>query len=532
MKRKPWKSVYRNALQLVLVGAVTGVVVGLVVTIYNLLFTYSEDFARGSYAAVRSNPLWIPVWVLALALGAFLVCSAIQASKIIKGCGIPETEGATRGILRLHWWRDATLMFAVTLLEVFMGLSIGAEGSSVLIGGAIGDGVSSGLKRNFMVRRYQVTGGACAGLAVASNAPLTGMAFAFEEAHKRFTPEVFICAFSSVIFAMLTRTLLYAAFQMPVVNAFDTFSFKEVVLPLKDYPFVLLAGIVCGVLGVLFYKGVFAVRKLFRKISVKNSFWRDFIKVSIAILLGGCIALIAVDALGGGHHLIQSLGSGADHGVTSLFGMPLVWTLIVVALLKGIATCLNVGAGVPCGIFIPIIAIGACIGGVLNQAWLAMGMDKAFCDLMIMICMATFFATIVKAPLTSIIMICEFTWSFSPLLPVIIGVSIGYIIGDISRTDGIYDELLEVYEKEEKLHTEYKEERFEVCVAEGSLAEKREIAAVLWPANARIVAITRDGKFVVPEGKTVLCAGDLLTIVCKTEDREVSGDDLNHIVGA
>ena len=198
MERKRWDSVYRNALQLLTVGSVTGISVGVVVTIYNLLFNYGENFAHHAYETIRHNPWWIPVWLIALTISIFLITSAVQASKIIKGCGVPETEGATKGILRLRWWRDATLMFAVTLLEVFMGLSIGSEGSSILIGAAVGDGVSSGLKRNFMVRRYQVTGGACAGLAVASNAPLTGMAFAFEEAHKRFTPEVFICAFSSV----------------------------------------------------------------------------------------------------------------------------------------------------------------------------------------------------------------------------------------------------------------------------------------------------------------------------------------------
>ncbi len=531
MKRKALKSVYRNALQLVTVGSVTGVVVGLVVTVYNLLFTKSEDFARTAYAAIRQNPAWIPLWLLALGLAAFLVSAAFKASKIIKGCGVPEAEGAIHGVIRLHWWRDATLMFAVTLLEVFMGLSIGSEGSSMLIGSAVGDGVSSGLKRNFMVRRYQVTGGACAGLAVASNAPLTGMTFAFEEAHKRFTPEVFICAFSSVIFAMLTRTLLYEAFQMPQSNAFSTFSFAGVVLPLKNYLFVVAAGIICGVLGVAFYYGVFAVRKLFHKIQVKRAFLQDFIKVSIAFLLGGCIALLAGDALGGGHHLIHILGSGNTHGGPTLFGAPLWVALIVICLLKGIATCLNVGAGVPCGIFIPIIAIGACIGGALNQAWLAFGMDAAYCDLMIMICMASFFATIVKAPITSIVMICEFTWSFSPLLPVIIGVSIGYFIGDVSRTDGIYEQLLEVYEEEEQLHGDFKEERYEVEVAEGSIAEKREIRVVLWPNNARIVEILRDGKAVVPDGKTVLAAGDKLTVVCKTEDRESIEDDLVHIVG-
>ncbi len=530
MKRKPWKSVYQNTLQLMMVGAVTGITVGVVVTIYNLLFQHSENFALSSYEAIRNNPAWIPVWLLALGLAAFLVCAAMQASKIIKGCGIPQTEGASRGVLRMSWWRDATLMFATTLLEVFMGLSIGAEGSSVLIGGAIGDGVSSGLRRNFMVRRYQVTGGACAALAVASNAPLTGMAFAFEEAHKRFTPEVFICAFSSVVFAMLTRTLLYEAFRLPIVNTFAEFFFSGAVLPLSNYPFVLIAGVVCGLLGVFFYKGVFAVRKLFRKISIKSAFWRDFIKISIAFLLGGGIALTAGETLGGGHHLIQSLGS-EGHGISLIFGSPVLVTLIIIALLKGIATCLNVGAGIPCGIFIPMIAIGACVGAALNEAWLAMGMDGAYCDLMIMICMATFFAAVVKAPITSIVMICEFTWSFSPLLPVIIGVSVGYIIGTLFRTDGIYDELLELYEEEEQLHVALKEETYEVVVAAGSLAEDREIRAILWPTNARIIAILRGEKEVVPEGDTILKEGDVLTVVCKTEDREMSGDDLLHIVG-
>ena len=530
MKRKPWKSVYRNAVQLVCIGAITGIFVGLIVTAYNLLVGFAEDYARGAYSAVRSNLAWLPVFIVALTLAAFLVSAAMQASKIIKGCGIPETEGATRGIVRLRWWRDATLMFATTLLEVFMGLSIGAEGSSVLIGGAIGDGVGSSLKRNFMVRRYQVTGGACAGLAVASNAPLTGMAFAFEEAHKRFTPEVFICAFSSVVFAMLTRALLFQAFWMESINSFHSYSFSGVQLPLQHYWMVLVAGIVCGVLGVLFYKGVFLVRKLFRKIMLKNNFWRDFVKVSIAFLAGGCIALIAVDTLGGGHHLISSLGSGAEHGLSGIFGLPVVWTLVIISLLKGLATCLNVGAGIPCGIFIPIIAIGACVGGALNQAWLALGMDGEYCDLMIMICMATFFATTVKAPITSIIMICEFTWSFSPLLPVIIGVSIGYIIGEVSRTDGIYDELLEVYEQEEGLHEKLVQEKYVVRVEEGSLAEKREIRSVLWPTNARVTEIARGEKAVVPEGETVLCTGDVLTIICKTDDKERIADDLKHIV--
>ncbi|MBQ1959944.1 MAG: hypothetical protein II349_00270, partial [Akkermansia sp.] len=52
-------------------------------------------------------------------------------------------------------------------------------------------------------------GAAKSQLAVAGGAPLTGVAFAFEEAYKRLTPEVFICSAFSVIFGMLTRTFIY-----------------------------------------------------------------------------------------------------------------------------------------------------------------------------------------------------------------------------------------------------------------------------------------------------------------------------------
>ena len=110
---------------------------------------------------------------------------------------------------------------------------------------------------------------------------------------------------------------------------------------------------------------------------------------------------------------------------------------------------INVGSKIPCGIFIPMLAIGACIGGILSNIWLEI--DPAFapyCDLLVMLCMVAFFTTVARAPITSIIMICEFTGSFVPLLPVIIAVSLGYIIGELCKTAGIYEYFLEEYERE------------------------------------------------------------------------------------
>lgn len=564
MKEKTiWKNnVYRNALELVAIGGVTGIFVGAVVSIYNVFASKGEEISHEFYSFVRANPAFIPLLFLTLVLGAFFLTVFTFLAPEVKGCGIPQAEGASRGVIRLHWFRDAAAMFAASLVGIFMGLSVGNEGPSVQIGASVGDGVARGLRRNEMIRRYQVTGGACAGLAVASNAPLTGMAFAFEEAHKRFTPEVFICAFSSVIFGMFTREAVFSVLKIQSQSAFGSYVFAE--LPLRYYPYVALSALVCGLLGVVFYKAVFFVRKRYRnfrfiaktkaKTTVKTTTETttettaeitlgnesktkkitDFLKILSAVLAGGVLSFLVTGAMGGGHELIESLGALNDGTIEfgTVIPMPLVVTLLIIFAFKLVATCLNLGAGIPCGIFLPIISMGACLGGVLNVAWQALGMETIYADLMIMICMATFFTTVVKAPITGIIMVCEFTWSFAPLLPLILGVSIGYVIGDISRTNGIYDEILEEYEEETGVREREQRVKFTVRVCANSVADKREIRDVLWPSGARVTEISRAGNALLPDGGTILKSGDELTVVCRTLNPDKAKEELLHLTGA
>ena len=534
-EKKREGSVYKNFIQLILVGSVTGVCAGAVLTLFNILAEKGEELSRDAYAFVRGNPAFIPVLLIALVLGAFLISAAAKMSSMIRGCGIPQAEGATRGAVRFKWWRDTTAMFAACLVSIFMGLSIGAEGPSVFIGAGVGDGVASLTHRNEMIKRYQITGGACTGLAVASNAPLTGIVFAFEEAHKRFTPEVFICAFSSVVFGVLTRSTIYGLLDMQVHSAFHSYSFNA--LPLSAYGYVLAAGIICGVLGVAFHKLCFLLRGLFKKIQTKDPKYKYFLRILIAVLLGGVFALATTGAMGGGHGFIEALGTNGGtqnsevQSVLLKLGKSLTWTILFVLILKFLITAVNVGSGIPCGIFIPIIAIGAGLGGLLNQLWLEMGLSAQYADLMIMICMAAFFTTIVRAPLTAIIMICEFTGSFAPLLPVIIGVSVGYTVGEMSRTDGIYEDLLEAYEHENGIHENAVREVYTIPLLTGAIADKREVRDVLWPAGVRVAEIRRGEETILPDGDTVLHGGDVLTIVCKTDDPQRIKDELVHILG-
>lgn len=496
-------------------GALTGVFAGLVVTIYNIAAKHGEHFAKNIYGMIRENPAWIPLLFVALVAAAFLVAVVIKIVPMVKGSGIPQTEGATRGIMRFNWWRVLVAMSAASLFSILMGLSAGSEGPSLQLGGACGNGVGTVLRRKDWDKRYQITGGASAGLAVAFNAPLTGLLFALEEAHKRFTPEIFISAFSSVAAAVLTRNLLMNAIPgCSVGSTFGAFSFPAQ-LTAATFGIVVLTSIVAGLAGVGFYELCLLMRRVFGKLK----FWNGMGKMMIPFVLAGCFGLLTVNVMGGGHALVESLGThgGAQEmSIESIFGSPIMVTILVVIVLKVIVTVVNMGAGVPCGIFIPMLSIGACIGALVARVCGAAGAES---DLIVMIGMAAFFTAVVKAPLTSIVMVIELTWNFTALLPVIIGVAIGYLANMIFRKQSLYEELLDLMVDEQGLNEGVKRETLKVMVKDGCEAAGRVVRDLLWPIGTVVVSIIRNGERIVPDSETKMFVGDELVLVGSTRDR-------------
>lgn len=510
--------------QLVAVGGLTGLFAGVVVTLYNVLTSKAEHFSVGVYDWLRNNPAFIPLLFVALILGSIVVGGVLKFIPMIRGSGIPQTEGATRGLIHYKWYQVLPAMFATSLFTVFMGLSAGSEGPSIMIGGAAGYGTSDLLRRNEMIRRYQVTGGACTGLAVAFNAPFTGIAFAFEEAHKRFTPEVFVCSFTSVVVGILTRNLLRPLMGLSVGACLTTYEFTAP--DMFSYLYILLGAAVCGLCGVAFYYLVFRAKKLFGKIT----FWGGIGKMIIPFVLGGVFGLITVYAMGGGHDLLEALGSGMS-GIHTIFSSPLWVTLLIVFALKFIISIVNMGAGVPCGVFIPMLAVGASLGGLMSLLCTQMGMNPVYSDVMVMICMAAFFTTVVKAPLTAIIMVFELTMDFTFLLPVILGVMVAYLIGDVFRTEPIYDKLLDGILEEQRKNSPLISLTVKLTVGRATMADGRAVRDILWPHDALVTALDRADVSIVPDGETVLMEGDVIIVRCETREESETLKQLTSIVG-
>ncbi|MDE7453065.1 MAG: chloride channel protein [Clostridia bacterium] len=535
-----WKERFRknlrlfadNGINLLLLSILTGLFAGVVITFYNILMSIGETTSEKFYTLFLENPAFVPLLFLALAAGALVIGTAVKFVPMIRGSGIPQIEGAARGVVRFKWYVTLCSMFAASLACVFLGYPAGAEGPSLEMGGCAGSAAAQLCKRNFMVRRLQIAAGSSAGLAVAFNAPVTGLVFALEEAFRSFSPQVFICAAVSVVTSLLTRNAIRLALNMSVGFSFTGFDFAFA-FDAQGGIFCLwtaLAAVIVSLFGVGFYHLVFASKKLFKRVT----FLKGIGKYIIPFFLAGAFGLITLYSLGGGHSFIEALATGGTGAmdIERVFGLSVILSLIIIVIIRFITAVLTMGCGVPCGVFIPMLAVGAGLGAILSLAFQKGGMSGEYSDYLVIICMAAFFTCIVKAPVTGIVMVFELTGRFANLLPAIIGVAIGYLVGMLFKTEGIYEKNLAQYIKDEKISDSFKKVRVNITVMPHSRAEGRKVRQIIWPANGLVVErVTAAGDITVPDGETLLCAGDKLVFECETDSEKELRDYLTEIVG-
>jgi H+/Cl- antiporter ClcA len=513
---------------LIFLSVVTGLFAGTVVTLYNIATSYAEGYARSLYSLILEHPAFIPLLFIGLACGAILIGTLVRFVPMIRGSGIPQVEGASRGIFGFRWYVVMCSMLAASLACVFMGLSAGTEGPSLEIGGCAGDAVGITFKRTQMIRRLQIAGGASAGFAVAFNAPITGMIFALEEAFHSFSPQAFICSATSVITALLVRNGMRAAMGFKVGFAFENFVFADI--NQMSYFYVAIAALIVALCAVCFYYLMLIARKLFKKIK----FFKNTGKFIIPFVISGAFGLITLYSIGGGHSFIDALATGGtgNINVTTIFGTTVVASLVIIVIIRFISMLLYMSCGVPCGVFIPMLAVGAGLGGILSLLFQRIGFNPAYSDYLVIICMAVFFTTFVRAPITGICMIFELTGQLKNFLPALLGITIGYVVSEMCRLQPGYEKLLAMFVDEEGFLKNVKKARVSVTIQKGSQADGGNVRKIIWPAHGLIVGVTRqNGQTFIPDGQTILSAGEVIEFECDTADESQLMDYLYEIVG-
>ena len=366
-------------------------------------------------------PAFRVLGLVLLGVFAFLVALFVYTEPYISGSGIPQVKGELMGRIKTNWLRVLILKFFGGIMAISSGLSLGREGPSIQLGAMVGKGFSRMSGRLKSEEKLLISAGAGAGLAAAFGAPLAGLVFVLEELRKDFDPKVLLSTMAASVTAEYVSSFVFGL--RPV---FTIFAFAKPTL--EDYWLIMILGVILGGLGVVYNKALSISQNIHSKIKPA------WLKALIAAVIIVIMAKVYPMALGSGHPLVELAGSGlASTGL-----------LAALLLIKFVFCVYSFGTGAPGGIFLPLLVLGALTGGLFTSIVTPlMGLPTDSIGFYVIIGMAGLFASIVRAPLTGIILISEMTGALTNLLPLSLVALVSYITAEALGGVPVYDQLLD-----------------------------------------------------------------------------------------
>lgn len=417
----------RFSLRLLLEGLAVGLGAGISISIFRYLLAGSEILRPVIYHNLREARAdgqwqWLALYILSFIIIAYLLKLIVAREPMCTGSGIPQIKGILQGDMSMRWFSVLWSKIIGGVLAIGAGMSLGREGPSVQIGACVGQGLSQTSRRTRFESRILMTAGAGAGLAAAFNAPLAGVIFGLEEMQKTISPALLLTGITASITA---ATVTEVVFGMSPV-----FSMGYLLpLPLNLFDVLVAAGIVIGLLGRLFNIALAYSLDTYSRLGLSG-----MKKPLVPLALAGILGFVLPEILGGGNLLVDSL-------VVTDYTIGFLCLLFVG---KFLFTMICFGSGVPGGIFLPMLVLGAAGGAVLAKLLVLAGLLPAmyYADI-IVFGMAAYFSSVVKSPVTGSILILEMTGSFQHMLALLVVSLTAYVISDLTGGRPVYDELLD-----------------------------------------------------------------------------------------
>ncbi len=494
----------------------TGVLTGTVVFLFKIAIKYVQEFSNFIYASVRNDSKFLLLLILGAALIGSISFILIKFFPIIRGSGIPNSIAIMRGFIPFKWIRSLFGIFSSTLLTFLVGIPLGNEGPSVQMGCSIGKGtVNIFAKCNRAFEKYTLTGGACAGFTAATGAPLTGIIFAIEEAHRRFSPIIFMVASTATLAATLTVSILCNAFSFlnisPKLFELDA----AAALPLKYVWIAIIIGLVVGGISTAFTKIYKCFNSLINKKLAKIPL---YVKVLIIFIAVTVIGFFLSGALGSGHHIIDEIFSA---------NAPVWYMLIALLIIRALLLLVSTNTGITGGTLIPLLTFGAILGALISNAAVAMNiLPKEYSGAIALIAMSSFLAASSRTPLTAIILTVEIFSGFNNILMIAVGVAFAYLTIESSKTISFTDLMAEQKIHETHLGKDLITVDATFEVQENAFVIGKEIRDILWPPHCAVISVK---KYVI--GSSILHSGDVLQIRYQTYDPQETYEIMEAMLG-
>lgn len=473
-------------------GLLIGLAVGLVVSVFRLAIEYGLKFVALAYQTMHHN-FWLLIpWLMGSIILALLLGQLVQRNPAIQESGIPQIEGQLAGSYEEPWWPVLWRKFVGGVLSIGSGLFLGREGPSIQLGATIGQGFAQFKHDDQVNRRVSIASGAAAGLSAAFNAPIASTLFILEEVYHNFSPLVWLSALVSALTANFVSLNFFGL--TPVLHIAYSRS-----LPLNQYGHLIVLGLLLGLLGQLYQITLLHLPMWFGQLKRIRPAWYPVIPFVLVIIIGW----FWPNTLGGGNGLIIQI---AQHN-------PSVAVLCGLLVLRFIFSMVSYGSMLPGGIFLPILTIGAVIGGLYGQVMVSWGwLDASLVSNFIIYAMAGYFAGIGKAPFTAILLITEMVGSLGHLMPLAVVSIIAFTVVDLLSGAPIYESLLNKLIKRTNLVSKGHVSTLQATVFMGAKLDGRQIRDFDWPKGCLVASIQRGEHDIIPHGDTVVRAGDTLVV--------------------
>lgn len=486
----------KESFYLIIRGLEVGITAGLTCVLYRFLLSFAEEKLMKIITAVSGNPLKIVLWLGILALlGIFVWFIITKWQPLSAGSGIPQVSAELGGYINHSWWRIILAKLVGSTTSVFAGLSLGREGPSIQLGAMAAKGAAKITKADKTTELRMMSCGAGAGLAAAFNAPLGGIMFVLEEIQHTFDKSVLVMG---IVAAVVGDYISKFFFGQNTVFNYETEN-----IPLRYYWLLIIFGIILGFSGAAYNTTMMKGQDLFKKIKLPG-----WLKMALVFVTSGVVGLYMPQILCGGHSMAEYL----------MAERPAILTMIVLLVAKYVFGVFSFSSGAPGGTLYPLSILGTYLGAIYGSV--AIGLFDLNPDLwqeFVVIGMAGFFASIVRAPITGIVIVLEISGNMNSLLPLVVTSLVSYAVAEMLGSTPFYAASLSRVLKNNN-----------ITVNEGKIGEKiiqtlvvptgskiagKTVKDIDWGKHCLVVTIERNDGGITPKGDTVIKEGDKIVLL-------------------
>jgi chloride channel protein, CIC family len=391
---------------------------------YDPLRAAGESAIGGS--ASPHTRLWLLMFIPAI--GALLAALLTRYAPECRGGGGDATIDAfhhNQGVVRRRviWVKPLA-----SILTLGSGGSGGREGPTMQIGAALGSTVGRYLRVSVRERRVLMVAGVAAGISAVFRAPLGAALIAIEMLYRDdFESEALI---PSVLASVIAYSVSISVFgEATLFGHLKPFTFTVGQIPL----YIGLA-IIVSAAGSLFV----GTLRLSQQLAKRLKFAEWLRPAAGGLALGVFVVFFlhfvgpvvgrgdqGLGILGGGYGAAQAAITGADW-------LPVGWRgveiLVLLALVKILASSLTIGSGGSAGDFAPALAVGGLLGGAFGLAAQLVLKDPSINPgAFALVGMGTFYGGVANTPLAALVLVCEIAGSYDLLVPLMLAEGVAFL---------------------------------------------------------------------------------------------------------